>query len=205
MECLAWNPSGFDAAISAALAVLSRGGVLAAPTETVYGLMTPWHSAAGRERIYRMKARPTERRLQMLAASVAMAEECGLIADARLLRLAERFWPGPLTVVRPSTTGDTIGLRIPDHPFLAVLLAHFPEPLAATSANRSGCPPALTAAGAVADLAEMPDLLLDGGDLSVAGHGTASTVVDCTGVVPKILREGAISEADIRAALREKR
>jgi len=168
------------------------------PTETVYGLMALWRSAVGRERIYELKQRPADKRLQMLAASVAMAEQAGVLASPVLRALGKAFWPGPLTVVVEAADGDTIGLRVPRHPLLLAILEELGEPLAATSANRSGLPPALDAAAATRDLAGEVDLLVDGGRVEV---GEASTVVSVVGGELKVLRPGPISEAELRQAL----
>jgi L-threonylcarbamoyladenylate synthase len=178
---------------------LLAGGVIAAPTETVYGLMTLWDNPAGRERIYGLKRRPQDKRLQMLAPNVTTALRYGILADAGLRRLEQAFWPGPLTVVCRSTVDDTIGLRIPDHQWLCQLLKRCGTALAATSANLSGRPPATCADEAVTDLDGEPDLLVDGG--TVVG-GTASTVVDISGPDRwRILRPGPVSEAEIAAVL----
>ena len=204
MECL--NLSGEDAAAATrerAVAVLRAGGVIVAPTETVYGLMTLWDNAAGRERIMLLKRRPPEKRLQMLAADLATAGRHGLAASPALSRLAGAFWPGPLTVVAPARGGGgTIGLRIPDHAFLRGVLVTLGLPLAATSANRSGEPAACAAAAAVAGLDGEPDLLIDGG----AGQGTggrASTVLSLVERPFRVLRVGPIGTAALRQVLGE--
>lgn len=168
------------------------------PTETVYGLMVLWRNAAGRERIYELKQRPADKRLQMLAASVAMAEQAGVLASPMLRALGKAFWPGPLTVVVEAADGDTIGLRVPRHALLLAILEELGEPLAATSANLSGLPPALDAAAATRDLAGEVDLLVDGGVVEV---GEASTVVSVVGGELKVLRPGPITEAELRRAL----
>ena len=177
---------------------LRKDGVVALPTETVYGLMALWRDGAARERIYELKQRPADKRLQMLASSVAMACAAGVLESVPLQALANAFWPGPLTVVVEAGEGETIGLRIPRHPFLLAVIEELGEPLAATSANLSGLPPALTAAAAVQDLAGEVDLLVDGGTVEV---GEASTVVSVVGGELRVLRPGPISEDELRAAL----
>ncbi len=181
-----------------AVRCLRDGGVAALPTETVYGLMTLWRNAAGRERIYELKQRPADKRLQMLAASVAMAGQAGVIDSPALRALGKAFWPGPLTVVVEAADGETIGLRVPRHALLLEILAELGEPLAATSANLTGQPPALEAASATAGLAGEVDMLVDGGTVEV---GEASTVVSVVGGELRILRPGPIAEAELRAAL----
>jgi L-threonylcarbamoyladenylate synthase len=183
--------------------VLAGGGVIVAPTETVYGLMCRWNDDAARERIFRMKCRTPEKHLQMLADSLDRAQGAGLLADDRLRRLATAFWPGPLTVVGKGPAGSTIGLRIPRYPLILEIMRTLGCPLAATSANLSGRPAALDAEGAIADLAEPPDLVLDGGPVAADG-GQSSTVVDLS--LPgaaQVRRLGPISAAAVRRALGE--
>ncbi len=189
-----------DPAVAEAAAVLLRGGVIAAPTETVYGLMTLWGNSAGRNRIFALKQRPEDRRLQMLAAGLDRAFPAGVLPSRALERIADAFWPGPLTVVVESAEGGTIGLRIPAHPFVRALLHDLSEPLAATSANRSGRPPALDAEGAVGELEGRPDLLVDGGRIEETG-GAASTVASIVGGRLELLREGPVSLDALRRVL----
>ena len=102
---------------------LQADGVVALPTETVYGLVTKWDSAAGRERIYHLKHRPSSKRLQMLAPSLETALAAGVADLPALRKLSAKFWPGALTVVVPNADRtDSIGLRIPNHPFMLNLL-----------------------------------------------------------------------------------
>jgi len=191
----------WDDALHAAAAVLSRGGVIVAATETVYGLMTLWGNRIGRERIYRMKGRTADKPLQMLARSLDAGIAAGLESHPALERLAATFWPGPLTVVAPAAAGDWIGLRIPAHPFLLDLLDVLGQPLAATSANRSGAPPATNPDDAVRDLTEAPDLLADAGRIEQGG--TASTVVRFSPPDHiELLRPGPITIERIMGALR---
>lgn len=187
-------------AVARARAVLLAGGVIVAPTETVYGLMTLWSNSLGRECIYALKARSSDKRLQMLACDLDQAAGSGVIRSAVLERLAGRFWPGPLTSVVPATGGETIGLRIPDHRLVLELLRQLPEPIAATSANRSGQPAALDAEAAVQGLTGEVDLVIDAGPIWT-GDGKASTVVVVDGDSVKLLREGPISLMDIQETL----
>lgn len=185
-----------EEALSASFFVLSQGGVLLVPTETVYGLVTRYDNLAGRERIFAMKQRPAEKQLQMLAANLEMAVQAGLDPDPRLELLVHRFFPGPLTVVCKAGAG-TIGLRIPEYPFVLELIRRIGFPLAATSANRSGEPAAATASDALAGLRGEPDVLVDAGMVS----GRSSTVVSLLGPRPEVLRPGPISLEEIEAAL----
>ncbi len=223
MQKIDLKTESVSGAVAACSAALRAGGVAVVPTETVYGLVTLWNNAAGRQKIYALKRRPADKRLQMLAADLAMARRAGVRPDPRLDKLAAKFWPGALTVVCKAgnskleignsgretgnspvadrqfeTSTDTIGLRIPDHAFMRALLLNLGEPLAATSANLSGEPPGADAESAVARLDGCPDILVDGGPIAAAA---ASTVVDATGPELKILRPGPVGEAELRAAL----
>ena len=181
--------------------ILRNGGVAAIPTETVYGLVALWDNQAARDKIYELKARPAQKRLQMLAPTVQAAVKAGVVADRRLEKLARAFWPGALTVVARATgENDSIGLRIPAHPFVLALLEELGSPLAATSANLSGQAAGLTALEAVSGLTGKPDALVDGGNVATIG-GAASTVVSILGDAPVILREGPITIEQITKAL----
>ena len=187
-------------AIRQAILALRGGQVIAAPTETVYGLMALWQSDSARQEIYRLKHRPADKRLQMLAPDVETAIRAGLKPNDMLQKIADAFWPGPLTVIVEANDGDTIGLRIPNHPFILKLLRELGEPLAATSANLSGTPAAVTLSDAVANLDGCPALLIDGGKVTVTG-GASSTVVSIVGGVITILRQGPITLQDIQTVL----
>ena len=187
-------------AIRQAIFALRGGNVIAAPTETVYGLMALWQSDSARQEIYRLKHRPADKRLQMLAPDVETAIRAGLKPNDMLQKIANAFWPGPLTVIVEAIGGDTIGLRIPNHPFILKLLRELGEPLAATSANLSGTPAAITPSDAVANLDGCPALLIDGGEVTVTG-GASSTVVSIIGGTLKILRQGPITLQDIQTVL----
>ena len=187
-------------AIRQAILALRGGNVIAAPTETVYGLMALWQSDFARQEIYRLKHRPADKRLQMLAPDVETAIRAGLKPNDMLQKIADAFWPGPLTVIVEAKDGDTIGLRIPNHPFILKLLRELGEPLAATSANLSGTPAAVTPSDAVAHLDGRPALLVDGGKVTVTG-GASSTVVSIVGGDIKILRQGPITLQDIQTVL----
>ena len=178
---------------------LQADGVVALPTETVYGLVTKWDSAAGRERIYHLKHRPSSKRLQMLAPSLETALAAGVADLPALRKLSAKFWPGALTVVVPNADRtDSIGLRIPNHPFVLNLLKKCNCVFAATSANLSGTPPAINIVDAVKGLDGEPDVAVDGGVITVTG-GQASTVVSLLDETPVIIREGAIKIGQIAA------
>ncbi len=194
-------PEHAPEALEAAKKCLQEGGILALPTETVYGLITRWDSPESRERLYAMKHRPASKRLQMMAPTLAAAEQAGVAHSAALEALARRFWPGPLTLVVPDASGsDTIGLRIPRHPFLLRLMEETGLVCAATSANLSGAPPATTLQDGLQGLALPPDLALDGGVITIT-DGAASTVVSLVTQPPTLLRQGTISLDDVLLAL----
>lgn len=187
--------------LEAAKKCLLSGGVIALPTETVYGLLTRWDSEAGRERIYQLKHRPATKRLQMLAPNLDAAIQAGVQDTPQIRSLSERFWPGPLTlVVKNATQDDSIGIRIPDHPFVRRLLEECGCVCAATSANRSGTPAAINIQDALSGLDGEPDMAIDGGVITVTG-GKASTVISLLSDTPVVIREGVISLHQIAEVL----
>jgi len=185
--------------VAAAVAVLRRGGLVAFPTETVYGLGADAANPAAVERIFAVKGRPrTHPVIVHLAESTAIK---GWAADVPpdAWALAEAFWPGPLTLILPradhvpdAVTGGagTVGLRVPAQPLARELLAVFGGGIAAPSANRFGRVSPTTAAHVRADLGTDVDLVLDGGPCSV---GVESTIVDLSQGAPRVLRLGGLS------------
>jgi len=170
--------------------LLRGGGVVAFPTDTVYGLGAAADDELAQKRIYAMKNRPVGMPLILMVAARSQLEGWVHI-DARAEAVIERWWPGPLTVILHATGGGTLGVRIPQHE-IALELLRASGPLMTTSANLHGDEPAMTAeeAGQVPGLAAV----LDGGR---APGGTASTVVDMSGPEIHILREGAITAAHV--------
>jgi len=190
-----------------AAGVLREGGVVALPTDTVYGIAVALATPGGIERLYRAKKRPLDKAVMLLLDDAAQAARAGRITPAAAA-LAAACWPGGLTVIVPQrpdvpwpavlTGGSaTIGLRVPDHDAPRTL-ARSVGPLPTTSANVSGVPEATDAAGIVAQLGDAIDLVLDGGP---APGGLASTIVDCTGAQPTILRVGAVPAETVAAIL----
>jgi L-threonylcarbamoyladenylate synthase len=170
--------------------LLRSGGVIAFPTDTVYGLGAAADDDVAQRRIYLIKGRPVGMPLILMAAAESQLE--GWVhVDSRAEAMMRRWWPGPLTVILHATGGGTLGVRIPNHE-VALELIRASGPLMTTSANPHGGDPAMTAeeAGRLSGLAAV----LDGGR---APGGIASTVVDLTGPEPHILREGAISTRDV--------
>jgi L-threonylcarbamoyladenylate synthase len=192
---------------AAAVDVLRAGGIVALPTDTVYGIACDLGAPGGVERLFAAKSRPPDRAIMLLLADAGQATAIGRMGPAADV-LAERFWPGGLTLVVPRQPGvrlpaaltagvATIGLRTPDHPTPRELAAAV-GPLPTTSANISGRPQASDPAVIADELGDGIDLVLDGGP---AAGGPASTVVDCTSDRPRIIRAGAIEPADLAAVL----
>ncbi len=195
--------------IAAAAETLRAGGLCAVPTETVYGLAANGLDAAAVERIYAVKGRPENKPLSLLAAGKEALRRWGRELPEAAETLAEAFWPGPLTLVVQAAPeipavvragGETVGLRCPDHPLTLELLRSLPFPLAAPSANPSGAPSPVTARQVLDYFDGRIDCVLDGGE---CGLGRASTVLDLTQTPYRVLRQGALPEEDIRAALRK--
>jgi len=199
-------PAG-EAAMAAAARSLADGGLVAFPTETVYGLGADATNAAAIARLYQAKGRPS---FNPLIAHVRDLAAARLIArfDARAIALAEAFWPGPLTLVLPKTEGcavadlataglDTVAIRVPAHPLALAILRAFGGPVVAPSANLSGHVSPTTAAHVQSDLAERIDLIIDGGPVAV---GVESTIVGCFDT-PMLLRPGGVPRSEIERVL----
>jgi L-threonylcarbamoyladenylate synthase len=197
-----------EAGRAAAVHVLRAGGLVALPTDTVYGIAVDLAATGGIERLFEAKRRPADRAVVLLVADAGQAAGLAEWPPAAAA-LAEAFWPGGLTLVLPqrpdvalpaALTGNrpTIGLRVPDHPSPRAIAAGL-GPLPVTSANVSGLPEAGSADEILAQLGDAIDLILDGGP---SRGGTPSTVVDCTAAQVRILRHGAIAGDAIAACLR---
>ncbi|WP_461084995.1 L-threonylcarbamoyladenylate synthase [Streptomyces deserti] len=193
--------------IEKAAGVLRAGGLVALPTETVYGLGANAEDPAAVARIFQVKGRPPS---HPLIVHIAGAEHLGdwvedVPATARLV--AERFWPGPMTLVLrrgrrvplEATGGlETVAVRVPDHPVALALLSAFGGGVAAPSANRFGSVSPTTADHVRAELGDAVDFVLDGGACDV---GVESTIVDATGEIPSVLRPGGVTREDLEAVL----
>jgi L-threonylcarbamoyladenylate synthase len=193
--------------IARAAEILRNGGLVAFPTETVYGLGADATNSAAVTRIFQAKGRPSTNPLICHVADVSVARRYARDWPLAASRIANRFWPGPLTLVVPKTRDipdevtaglDSVGLRAPDHPLTLELLRTFGKPLAGPSANRSSHISPTTAQHVQEDLGEHVDLILDGGPCRV---GIESTVLDLTGEVPVIRRPGGISLEKIEAVI----
>ena len=188
-----------DADISGAVETLRRGGLVAFPTETVYGLGADADNAAALARLYTVKGRPGEHPVIVHVGAVAQLNEWAADVPAAARRLADALWPGPLTlVVRRAARvldgvtggGDTVGVRVPDQPVALALLRAFGGGIAAPSANRFGHVSPTTAEDVRADLGDDVDVVLDDGPCTV---GVESTIVVCAGDELVILRPGGVT------------
>jgi L-threonylcarbamoyladenylate synthase len=194
------------AAVDAAAQALAGGGLVAFPTDTVYGLAARPDVPGATGRVFEAKRRPRGLTLPLLCPDLSRAEQVAIIDD-RARSLAERFWPGGLTIVLRRSErseswdlGDdrrTVGVRVPAHDVALAVLSRA-GPLAVTSANTSGEPTPRNCDGVREALGETVDVYLCAGSTG----GVASTIVDLTGAQPAVLRQGAVSSAVIEAALR---
>ena len=175
------------------------GAVLLIPTETVYGLVCRWDDKAAVERIYELKGREKAKPLALFVDSVDTLKKFDFYLNQNAEKLASKLCPGALTVVVPTPAGDTLGFRIPDHPFVLKLLRELGFPLASTSANRSGEPNASSVDAALTMLDGEPDVVLDGG--AIPPGRQASTVVMALDDELKILRQGPLSEKQLNLAV----
>ena len=201
------NTKHLTTEIGEAAALLRGGGLVAVPTETVYGLACSGLDAAAVERVYEVKGRPAVKPLSLMVPGAEAVDRCCEDVPEAAYRLAERFWPGPLTIVlkaRPEIPaivragGDTVGLRCPDHPLTLALLREAELPFAAPSANPSGAPSPKTAGEVAAYFDGAIDAILDGGPCTL---GKESTIVSLAETPYRILRRGALPEEEIADAL----
>lgn len=191
--------------LSRALAVLQAGGLVAFPTDTVYGVGALAFDGTAVESIYAAKDRPLEKAIPILISDVAELEKVGMKIPETAWTLASRFWPGPLTILVPKrpelpesvSSTMTVGVRVPDHKIARALL-RAAGPMAVTSANISGAESPVTAAEVQEQLGGRIPLIIDGGRTP---GGVPSTLVDCAGPELKILREGPISLEKLLAAI----
>ncbi len=203
-EVIKINPDAPDAAlIERAASVIRGGGLVAFPTETVYGLGADAFNPAAVENIFRAKGRPADNPLISHISEISQVRLLAREIPPEAERLMERFWGGPLTIIlkkRPEVPAvvsaglDTVSIRMPSHSVAHELIRRSGTPIAAPSANLSGSPSPTTAAHTVADMLGRVDVIIDGGDSLI---GLESTVVDMTCPVPTILRPGAVTAEDI--------
>ena len=193
-------------ALEQAATAVEQGAVIGVPTDTVYGLVCLCNDAAAIDRLFAVKERPSQKALPVLLGDAEQASAVVRAAGGEQAQaLIERYWPGPLTLVLPArghlppaltAGGDTVGVRLPAHPFLRAL-ARRVGPLASSSANRSGEPPCATPAAVLDQLDGRIPLLVDAGPAPLA---QSSTVLDLSGPQPILLREGPIGPDELAAA-----
>jgi len=192
--------------LNKALSILRQGGIILAPTDTVWGLMCDYKNAEAIASIFRIK-KSRHKPVSILCDSLESVDKLQVEIPSDVRRIAERFWPGPLTLIFKSRmTGieyiagndSSIGIRVPDLDDLRELIKEFKRPLAATSANISGCKQALA-------LEDIPDEITMNADyicrFNVDPSGEASTVVDCSSEKLKLIREGVISLENLEKAM----
>ncbi|HBK60200.1 MAG TPA: threonylcarbamoyl-AMP synthase, partial [Firmicutes bacterium] len=197
-------PADLEAQLSSAAAILRRGGLVAFPTETVYGLGANALDGQAVARIFRAKGRPQDNPLIVHIACLEDLQACAAGVPDEAWALARAFWPGPLTIVLPvsggipcevTAGGDTVAVRMPSHPVAMALIRAAGLPIAAPSANISGRPSPTSADHVWTDLAGRIEMLVDGGP---AGIGVESTVLDMTSSPPLVLRPGGVPVEAIR-------
>ncbi|MSO21398.1 MAG: threonylcarbamoyl-AMP synthase [Acidobacteria bacterium] len=199
-EIIEVNPERPEPEIIRLAATLIRAGeVVAIPTDTVYGLATDAFNGAAAEKVFALKGRPAAAPLLVLVSSMEMALACADSLTPQFLRLAARFWPGPLTIVVPAfwriprevTAGyGTVGIRLPKSAIAIALIDALGGPITASSANLSGQPECLTAQAVESSIGAGLKLVLDGG---ASAERCPSTVISLIGDEMKLLREGAVS------------
>lgn len=184
-----------------AAAILKNGGIAAIPTDTVYGFAACFNSEAAIARLYQIKERSINKSIAVLLADTEQAQQAASLFTPKALRLADRYWPGALTVIvrkkgglpENLTSNDLVGLRIPDHDFTRALI-RLTGPLAVTSANYSGESPAKCVDDFPEELIGKLDIIIDGGPCR---GGIPSSVINCSDDPAVILREGAIPGKDL--------
>ncbi|MFA5054825.1 MAG: L-threonylcarbamoyladenylate synthase [Dehalococcoidia bacterium] len=189
--------------VERAVKILKNGGIVAFPTDTVYGLGANAFNEDAVLRVYEAKARPREFALTLLLADISQIKIVAENVPKIAWKLAERFMPGALTIVLQKSMavsnmitgdGDTVAVRVPDHPVPVAIVRGLGAPITGTSANRSGSPSPVTAEEVYKQLRNKVDLIVDGGKCPL---GVSSTVIDLTIDPPKIIRYGTITREQI--------
>ena len=193
----------FPGGLRHAIKILKRGGVVAFPTDTIYGLGANILSPQAVERVYKIKGRPSSMALPLLLSDVGELEQIAAEVPEMALTLAQRFWPGGLTLILkaspqipPAVTGggDTVAVRLPNHPVPIELVRGLGHPITGTSANPSGGPDPITARDVERLLGDRVDCIID---YATPTQGKSSTVVDLTGITPRMLRQGIVTLEEI--------
>ena len=199
--------SDLEKQIKKAISILKKGGVVAYPTDTVYGLGACMTDTAAVDRIFQVKGRPKGMALPVLLADKVQMESILTSVPLSARRLADEFFPGALTIILPKSNsvpdiitggGRTVAFRIPDHRVPLALIKGLGKPIVGTSANLSGQPSAFTAAEVKAQIGDKIDMVIDGGRCP---GGIESTVIDLSGKKPVVRRQGAISIEKLRKIL----
>ncbi len=197
------SSSNINAQIDQGIAILKNGGVVAFPTDTVYCLSARYNSIPALERIYEIKQRPRRLALPIIVSSISQIEVVVDHIPALALPFIEKYVPGAITLIMPRnktvsdiiTSGkDTVAVRIPQHQMAIDIIEGVGIPLVGTSANTSGEPSNITANNVFKQIGDKVDLVIDDGKCSI---GIVSTIIDVTGDVPVIIREGAISRKEL--------
>jgi len=190
--------------VEQAITILKRGGIVACPTDTVYGVGAAINIEPAVERVYRIKGRPLGRSLPILLADKSQMAEVARVVPPLAWRLADRFFPGALTIVlfKSESVPDivtggrkTVAVRVADHPIPIAIVRGLGVPIVGTSANLSGSPSALTAEEVRAQIGDRVDMIIDGGRCP---GGIESTIIDVSGEKPRILRQGPISMEELK-------
>lgn len=201
------TPDNWDEALAMAARILREGGLVAFPTDTVYGVGALVFQEQAVDRLYIAKVRDREKAIPVLLANVRDLNRIAKHVPPAAWQLAGAFWPGALSMVLERSVlvpdvvtagGPTVAVRVPDHPVALALIERVGAPLATTSANLSGQPSAVTADEVEAALGDAIDLILDGGPCP---GGVASTVIDLTVTPPRIVRQGPIRWEDLAPLL----
>jgi len=201
-------PSDIKQLVERGISILKQGGIVAFPTDTVYGLGACADIGQAVERVYQVKERPRNMALPLLLANISQISEVARPVPQIAWVLAHIFLPGGLTLVLHKSGsvpdiiaagGETVAVRVPNHPIPMMLIEGVGTPIVGTSANLSGKPSALTADEVYSQFGDKIDLIIDGGRCP---GGKESTIVDVTGETPVVLREGAISQEKLRQVCR---
>lgn len=170
--------------------IIKKGGVVAYPSETCYGFLANYFDSKALEKVFKLKKRPVEKKLLVLVKDINEVEKIAKSTYAAK-KLADKFWPGPLTLILPTESEETLAVRVPSHELSQKLLYKVGLPLISTSANLSGEDPPYT----IDTIKKLePDLILDTGEIE---KNPPTTIVDTTSDLPKIIRLGKIAEKDI--------